>query len=528
MRRILKIIALFCLSIFLSCSFALAEKGYQDGERITLYTGEMRVFAVDWPTRIIINAPEVADVTWVSEEDMFVVAKNPGITSLIWWDGLGQHALQLEVLPADMDIIKQRVENLIRELDLPDVFVRHAEREGKILLLGRVKSEQVLNRINAALGELSGKTTNLVRVEEEEASVEINIQILEISRDATRKLGFEMPTSTALTEPFPKFGDKLTDIPEALFNFAKWTRAGPFSAVLNFLIEEGKARILSQPRLVCQSGKEAELLVGGEKPIMTSQAVWGGGTSTEVDYKQYGIKLSIRPNILPQERIQISLDVDISDVGEAEVLGYPEAPTAKAWPLKRRTTSTELILGNAETLAISGLIRQVSEEKLRKFPGLGDIPVLGIFFRGRETKRGGGDKGDTELVITLTPVILKEATSAPRTAAKGLIDPQALYPEITRMAIDAYTQRLIKRIQDNFVYPPEAHKEKLEGLVNLSLYIRSDGEVRRVEVSRSSGWSLLDENAVRIINHVSPFPPFPPDIEEKELRIDIPINYALQ
>jgi pilus assembly protein CpaC len=536
--RVLRITFIVFFITLVSYNPCLTQEICGEGRLLTLYVGEVKAFAVDNPTRITISNPEVADVTSVSKDEMLISAKGSGTTNLIWWDSLGQHALQLQVFVEDMSAVKQRIDNLLRVLNLPEVYTRCADSEGKVLLLGMVRTSQDLESIDTALGILEAKTTNLIKVEEE-ASIEIAMEVLEINKDATKKLGFTPPSSTSLSEPKGKYGNKLTDIPEALFHLGKWTRDA-FTAQLDFLVEEGKARILSRPRLVCQSGKEAELLVGGEKPILTTQAVAvgvGGTTSaTEVEYKEYGIKLEIRPKVMPRNRIQVSLNVEVSEVGDTEILGEADAPTAKAFPLIKRSTSTQLILDNGQTLAISGLIKQKTEEDLKKFPWLADIPILGIFFRGREVRTGGGsgERGDTELVITLTPTILAETgTSTVGMRSRGgkperIVKPEMPYLGISNPAIASYTRRVIKRIQDNFVYPPEAYQKKLEGMVNLSLHLASTGELLEVKIRQSSGLNMLDENVLRIIKRVSPFPAFPPDIEEKELRINIPIAYNIK
>jgi len=102
------------------------------------------------------------------------------------------------------------------------------------------------------------------------------------------------------------------------------------------------------------------------------------------------------------------------------------------------------------------------------------------------------------------------------------------YPDIRKPAVITYTREVIRRIQDNFVYRAEAYEQKLEGTVKLSLYLSSTGELQEVQIKQSSGSRILDENAVRIIERISPFPSFPQGIEEKELRINIPINYNIE
>jgi TonB family protein len=402
--------------------------------------------------------------------------------------------------------------------------------------------------IDIALRELYDRITNLIQIEEETASIEIEVQILELSRDATEDLGFSHQGTTALAEPSGRYGDKPTDIPDALFHLMKWTRQD-FVATLDFLVQEGKARVLSRPRLVCQSGKEAELLVGGEKPIMTTSFGSSGEEGTEVEYKEYGIKLAIRPKVASENRIQVALDVQVSEVTEAETLGSETQSattsttviTALAYPLIKRNTATQVLLNNGQTLAISGLIRQKTEEELRKIPWLGDIPILGLFFRGKTTRSGGGrgELGDTELVITLTPTILDDIYALPETevfleeAGRGdelgrLAKTEMDYPDIRKPAVTTYTREVIRRIQDNFVYPAEAYEQELEGTVKLSLYLSSTGELMEVKIKQSSGSLILDENAIRIIERISPFPSFPQGIEEKELRINIPINYSIE
>ncbi|MFC1657774.1 TonB family protein [Candidatus Omnitrophota bacterium] len=543
MRNIDRILFLLLLIVLACHGFCFAQPDYKEGELITLYVGEIKVFNVSNPTRIAINNPDVADVTSSTKVEMVIMAKRQGTTSLIWWDDLGQHALQLQVFLEDMEAVQQRVDRLLKELDLPGVYTRRADSEGKILLLGKTSIADDLGRIDTALGPLKDKTVNLIKIEEETASIEIEVQILEVSKDATKDLGFSHQGVIALAEPAGRYGAKLSDLPDALFHLMKWTRQD-LVATLDYLVEEGKARTLSRPRLVCQSGKEAELLVGGEKPILTTAFGTQGEEGTEVSYKEYGIKLKIRPKIMPENRIQVALNVEVSEITEAETLGSEESSatssttviTALAYPLIKRNTSTQLLLDNGQTLAISGLIKQKDEETISKIPFLGDIPLLGVFFRGKKTKAGGGrgELGDTELIITLTPTILNISEAFPMRAGlegssqKDIFTKSAeSYPDIRKPVVTSYTRKVVRLIQDNFVYPQEAHEKNLEGSVVLSLHLASTGELLEVKIGQSSGWGVLDESAIGMIKSIAPFPAFSPEIEENELWINIPITYSI-
>jgi TonB family protein len=273
---------------------------------------------------------------------------------------------------------------------------------------------------------------------------------------------------------------------------------------------------------------------------------------------------------MDDKKIKLSLKVDVSDIETAETLGGGSAGvTARAYPLLKRTTSTQLYLNDGQTLAISGLIKQKTEEDLTKFPWLGDVPVLGIFFRNRSTKTGGGggERGDTELVIMITPSLIldkkqvKETAKEEKEAVKENIPVKELpkkerakkiskekvikefeavpedtkvalakleSPDLKKEALIAYVQEIAGYIADRIDYPWAARQGKIEGTLRLSLRISDAGEILDINISESSGSSVLDENALRIAKQISPYPSFPRGITEKYLWIQVPIVYNLK
>jgi pilus assembly protein CpaC len=377
----------------------------------TLYQGEFKPISINNPTRIVIGKPEIADILSVTAKEIVVIGKGAGSTNLIWWDDKGEHHTTLKVLTEAMGYVNSRIKDLIKELNLPDISTQSSDSEGKVLLLGSVKTKEDMERIKTALGGLFFKTTNLIQVEEEKAIIELEVEIIEVDKGSNKDMGLDWLLSggsAKFTAPDGRWM-KMANVPDALLRVTEWTRPA-LAATLDLMVQEGKAKILSRPKLACQSGKEAELMVGGEKPVMTTQTVSGGGSSNEVDYKEYGIKLKMAPVLSAEGKIKLTLNVEVSDIGEAEVLGFVDAPTAKAWPLIKRSTSTQLYLNNGQTLAISGLIKQKTEEQIKKFPWLGDVPILGVFFRHRSTIKGSGKNtlGDTELVIMITPSVVED------------------------------------------------------------------------------------------------------------------------
>lgn len=511
--------------IFAAYSYSLGEEVSQKEGLITIYKGELKVIAVDNPTRVVISNPNVADVTSISKDEMLILAKDQGTTSLIWWDSRGEHVSQLEVFLENMSPLKERIDNLLKKINLPQISTRNMDSEGKVLLLGSVKTSQDIERINVALSSFKEKLINLVQVKEEEAVVGIDVQVLELNKDATATLGFSWPSSITLTEKgspgIATVGTKWS----TLFKVLNLSREA-FSWTLDLLVQEGKARVLSQPRLSCQSGKEAELLVGGEKPILTTTvAATTGAQGTNVAYKEFGIKLKIKPTVTEDKKIKLALNVEVSEVGTAETIGKATEPTAKAFPLTKRSAYTELFLSDGQTMAIGGLKKQKTEEDIRKTPFLGDAPILGLFFRKKTKKVGGGqgERGDVDLFITLTPTIVKEGVKKEEAQPEM---PRPIREGIDRESpVSEYVRKVSQQIRRNFVYPWAAREANLEGSLRLTLRVYYTGQLLDVEIRESSGFALLDENAVNIVKQIAPYPAFPAQMKQKELWIDLPIVY---
>lgn len=561
MARIIKLAVLICfLSFAVSWSSSFSQGDKEEAiERIII--GESKSFATRTPTRVVIANPKIADISNVTQTEINVIGKAAGMTTLVFWDTFGEQSFKIKVLTEDMQALKDRIDNLLRMVNLPQVRTEAQEDEGKVAVLGRVKVAEDKDRIATALGDLKAKTIDLVQVKEEEAVVQIDVQVLEVDRDSTTTLGFTMPGSISLTEvgsPGIASTGAVTNIVggtnptststtttagtkwSTLFKVLNFSRDA-FNFRLDALILEGKARILSRPQLACQSGKEANLLVGGEKPVFTtSVAATTGSSGTSIEYKEFGIKLKIRPTVTEDSRVKVALNVEVSDVGEAETIGSTTSTTAKAFPLIKRSASTELFLDDEQTLSIGGLMKQKTEEELRKLPWLGDIPVLGMFFRKRTTKVGGGsgEKGQTELFITITPTIVSregDAAAALKNKEEAKHEPaqekkDTVVEEASQMLpapIAMYAGIVQKRILENLAYPESAKEAGFQGTVRLSLRFSYLGELLEAKVKDSSGFKILDDNAVTVAKGVASYPPFPTSIDSPELWVDIPVVYRL-
>jgi pilus assembly protein CpaC len=176
-----------------------------------------------------------------------------------------------------------------------------------------------------------------------------------------------------------------------LLNFGK---AG-IGLNVGFLEGNGMARVLAEPTLVAMSGQSASFLSGGELPVPVPQ----GLGSTAIEYKPFGIGLTVTPTVLSNDRIVLKVAPEASD------LDYTNASSINGVAVPAITTrraDTTVELGDGESFIIGGLVSRTTTSNADKVPLLGDIPVLGSFF-----KQNKYQMNEKELVIVVTPQLVK-------------------------------------------------------------------------------------------------------------------------
>jgi pilus assembly protein CpaC len=537
---------LFFGLLFIATFIIVPFKGYcatgSVEEEMRLYVGQPQIISVNSLKRVAIGNPAIADVTNLSKNELTVNPKAAGNTTLIYWDNFGEQSYRLRVFTEDTNEIKRRIDNMLSSLNLPDVYTKAEDEEDRVLLLGSVKLAKDKDRIALALAPLKNKAVDLISVKEEEAVIEIDVQVIELNRGSQDTLGLTWPGSINLTEAGAPGINSLginfgTNSFAKLFKIADMTRDA-YTLKLDALIQEGKARILSRPRLSCQSGKEAKLLVGGEVPVLSGSVTPGtsGASSTgattgaSVEYKEYGVILNVKPRLEESGRIHLNLDVEVSEVGETVQTTY-----ALAYTMTKRTATTELFLDDGQTMALGGLIKKKSSEDLRRMPWLSDIPVLGLFFRQKTTRQGwksDTDKvNDTELFITLTPRLVvqqeKPLTELKPTARANISIPSIIDDKIKDPLLK-YSKIVQSKILNNLVYPAPAKEAGFQGTVKLSLKLSPQGDLLDTKIKEASSYRVLDDAALKTAQEATPYPPFPPEIKEQEVWVDIPIIYQLE
>lgn len=270
-----------------------------------------------------------------------------------------------------------------------------------LMLEGSVASEEELSGIERVLQMFHDRVpiVNLVSVVEPAGRrVQVGVKVLEINRGATDDLGVDWGQwqgadagATYRQQPF-LFGD---------VDGVGWEELYNFSAQVHALIDQQKARLLAEPNLLVNENEEANILIGGEIPVPIAQTAVGGGSAITVEWKPFGVNLTIRPTIGPDgERVKLEVKPEVSslDFGNAVTVSGITIPA-----LRSRRAETIVTVSDGGVLAIGGLLSSEQSRSVSKIPILGDLPIIGQLFR-----HDTFINDRSELIILVLPQILGE------------------------------------------------------------------------------------------------------------------------
>jgi pilus assembly protein CpaC len=420
---------LFLLSAFaLALPAAHAQKGRDADKVIEVSLGGSTTVRVRSAGRVTLTDPSVADVS-AAGGGLLVVGRKVGETNLIL-SGSGRPFTYLVKVTLPARAIQSELARMFPKEDIEARAVG-----GALVLVGEVNSAPVVAQAEeVALGYLASpsiaalgvrpKVINLLQVKGRQ-QVQLEVTFAEVQRTSLREMGVNfvggaqngqvgtafgqagvidtnprvdpngVPQSVVPGQPAARFNPvQGNNTPMGAIFFGLRNGAFPFSATLNILAEKLLAKTLAQPTLVAMSGEKAEFLAGGELPI----AVPTGFQQIAIQFKKFGIQLAFTPTVLADRTIQLNAGVSVSapDATLAVNLDGFRIPA-----LTTRSSQTTVRLRDGQSFAIAGLLSSELTNIVRKVPGFGDIPILGILFSSKEFNRK-----ETELVVVVTATLV--------------------------------------------------------------------------------------------------------------------------
>jgi Flp pilus assembly secretin CpaC len=351
------------------------------GETFRIRPGFQKVLDRQGVSRISVGNPEVLEAQSLPRGDgILVVGKKEGETDLILWEKGIRTDYHVEVRrPADS------AANDAKSFAAAFPGLSVTEAGGSVIISGSVPSVRDRSLLEEYARNRPGVHLRLTVPEEKRTLLLYDLKILEIGRGETAQLGVRWPDGITLKGSVSagSGGESTVSV------------GTEFETRLNLLLADGRARILSNPRLACESGQEAHFLAGGEIPIVIVTP-----ETRTVEWKTYGIILRIRPAMDEGGRIRTHIVAEVSTVdhgsGSSNVPGF----------LTRRV-STHFSTLPGETVMLSGLVKSEMAKDVARIPLLGQIPVIGELFKSRNFR-----ENQSELAIFVTPVEVSASATA--------------------------------------------------------------------------------------------------------------------
>jgi pilus assembly protein CpaC len=347
------------------------------GETIRLRPGFQHIIEFPEARRVSIGNPSIIEAHPLPRRDgILVVGKNEGETDLVIW-AQGEKKEWTVSVAEEAGAYVEEARSLAAFF--PDLSVHRAG--SSVIISGTVATKRDKDLLENFARAREKVRLRISLPEDRKTLLSYDLKIIEIGRGATAQLGIRWPDS------LPAKGTWSHGTAEN----TSFRVVADFEARLNLLLANGRAKILANPRLVCESGGSADFLAGGEIPVVIVTP-----ETRTVEWKTYGIILKLRPQMDPGNLIRTQITAEISTVdhggGGSDVPGF----------LTRRVT-TNFSTPPGGTVMLSGLVKSEMAKDVAKVPLLGQIPILGELFKSRTFR-----ENSSELAIFITPTEVKE------------------------------------------------------------------------------------------------------------------------
>ncbi len=397
--------------------------------RIDLEIGQGRLIRLGSPAKSVFLAdPKVADLEVRSPTLIYITAKAPGSSNLIAVDALDEVEANIEItanynetgLAADLKRL------------VPGAHIKVGTVNSSLILSGAADSAADAESARMIASKYAPDADHLINSISVDAPNEVNlrVRIAEVDREVVKQFGFNWgsvggkgqfgfgvqtgnATTTFNQTSSGTTGTATNTFVPAASNLLLGYNSGlvDINLLIDALETEGLVTVLAEPNLTAISGAPASFLAGGEYPIPVPQSL---GVTT-IEFKDYGVSLNFVATIVDGGRINLKVEPEVSELSAqgSITLNGQNIPA-----LTTRRAKTTVDLASGQSLALAGLIQNNYNQSISKFPGLGNVPVLGALFRSDSFQHD-----ETELVIIVTPYIVRPSNARLSSPTDGYIAP---------------------------------------------------------------------------------------------------------
>lgn len=365
------------------------------------------------------DADGVSDVqiTLLATNELFILGRKPGAMNVILQDTTSRcHVMDIMVT-----VDSGALQDLLAEL-VPDergIKVRAAEQS--LVLTGEVSDSVTLDQVMSLATSYGDekRIVNMLRVSNAQ-QVMLEVKIAEVSKTLLDKLGASVGLSRSRNGGRDTFS-MLSDFLSGGGGLLEAMRVGRTAVQVDGQKDDGLVRVLAEPNIMAISGQQASFLSGGKIFIPVARdSGFGGFGSITLEEKEFGIGVKFTPTVLGGSRINLKMVSEVSDLSQT---GSPfttiSGQTAILPSFSVRRADTTVQLNDGQSFVIAGLIKNDLSQTVKRFPGLGEIPVLGALFRSTEFQ-----KDQTELMFVITPRLVKPLSTPPTLPTDNHVPPE--------------------------------------------------------------------------------------------------------
>lgn len=407
---------------------------------IDLLVGRSTVVNVGSPiARVSLTVPDIADAMVTAPGQLLIHGKQPGTISLFVWDRGGAITTYEVKVRRDLSALVEQMKQLF-----PGEQITVIGSGKDVVVSGTVSSQYVVEKaatVAAGYVEKAENVVNLLKQQEGVASnqVMLRVRFAEVSRSAVQELGASffangfkkdwLGRTAPAGVPSPDFDAEKGLVFSDFLNLFVFNSKEGLGGVVRALQTKGLFQSLAEPNLIATNGKEASFLAGGEYPYPVVQS-GNGNNSVTIMFKEFGVRLSFTPTVLGGDLIHLKVKPEVSSLDFANAVNIDGF---RIPALSTRRTETEVELRDGQTFAIAGLLNNTLTNTMSKIPGIGDIPILGNLFRSKAHQ-----KNQTELVVMITPVIMKRGQTGVSEGLPALVAPYLEAPNKTYPNADPF------------------------------------------------------------------------------------------
>lgn len=369
-------------------------------ERLEMIVNSSRIVTLERQVpQVQVNNPEILQLTVLSPNQVQLSAKKAGVTQVNIWDEKNQIFTIDVIVFGDARELQEMLKS-----QFPNTSLEVTPVSNSVVISGFVDKPEIVPHVIRIAEEYYPKVINNIVVGGVH-QVLLHCKVMEVSRTKLRELGFDwakltgsnwvQSTPVGVLSGVTGTGVSSSSLSNRnTFFFRVMNGSSGFFGVLEALREDNLLKIMSEPTLVCYSGRPATFLVGGEFPITIPQSL---GT-VSIEYKEYGTQLDFVPIVLGNGRIRLEVRPRVSEIDDSRTIKIDDYEVPA---LKVRTVETGVEMNSGQTLAIAGLVEEQIESSRRALPWVGEMPYIGMLFGGVDSKRN-----DIELLILVTPELV--------------------------------------------------------------------------------------------------------------------------